>query len=87
MTFEELEATPCPWEFRAVSPVSHLQALTYAWCKDLRVQLPKTEKTGEFRWLIRVVDEDGSGEFWMDAKLTRNEAVVLRRRMGWRVSG
>ena len=86
MTPEELEGTAWAGEFKADSPVSYPEALAYARRKDLRVHIYKTDEAGEVLWAIVVVDEDGTGDFWMDAKPTKKDAIALCRRMRWKVT-
>ncbi len=86
MTLDELEGTAWAREFKADSPVSYPEALTYARCEDLRVYVRKTDEAGEVLWVIVVVDEGGSGDFWMDAKPTKKDAIALCRRMRWKVT-
>lgn len=86
MSLKELEATPWAREFKADSPVSYPEAVQYAHQKNLRVYIYKTDETGEVQWAIAVLDESRSGNFWMDAKPTKKDAIALCRLMGWKVS-
>lgn len=86
MSLQELEATPWAREFKADSPVSYPEALQYAQQKNLRVHVYKTDETGEVQWAIGVLDEQLSGNFWMDAKSTKKDAIALCRLMGWKVA-
>jgi hypothetical protein len=80
MTLDELEASSWAREFKAAAPGSYAQALDYAQRPQLRVHVHQTDKTGELQWAIAV---DGDHEFWMDAKPTKKDAIVLCRDMGW----
>ena len=86
-TREELEATDWAKEFKENCPVSYEEGVRHALNPKLRVEIYRTDETGEMLWAISaVVDGEYTG-FWMHAKRTKIAAVELCRSMGWKITG
>lgn len=86
MTLEELEATEWAMEFKEEAPDSYAEAIRLAQNKKLRVEINRTDETGNWVFALSAIVGDEYTGFWMDAKPTKKAAIDLCRRMGWRIA-
>lgn len=86
MTRDELEQTEWAKAFKADAPVSYMEALRLAENPHLRVEIYRTDETGELQWAISAVVRGEYTGFWMDAKPTKKEATELCKRTGWKIA-
>jgi len=82
MTREEIENTDWAKEFKADSPISYEKGIKYALQENLEVFLAFNCDVGFWQYSICVSEYP---LFWMDAKETKEEAIKLCKKMGWKI--
>ena len=79
---KRIERTKWAREFKRDCPWNYSTAIELASDADLFVQIKRsTEVKLAGEWAIIA-----GGDFWLDAKPTKREAVTLCHEMGWRIS-
>jgi hypothetical protein len=82
MELEQIKTSKWAVEFKAQNPTAFKDALGYATDSKIEMTITKTDSSGFMLWAIVA---DTKTDFWMDALATKQEAIRLCKRMGWKV--
>lgn len=81
-----IETTEWARSLKRNVPSAYIEAINLASRPVVEVILRHTDENGYWKWAIVYAGEEyPTGDFWMDAKDTKKEAVALCREMGWRI--
>jgi hypothetical protein len=84
MTREELEQTVWGMKFARNAPSCFDKAAEYALDSNERFSIYLTSELDDEDWFVIV--PASNKEFWMDAKSSLKEAVILCQLMGWKLA-
>ena len=81
MTREEIEKTAWAQRYRQECPDSYQEAVEYATCEGMHVDVYQTNVSGIKKWIIEI---DGI-DFCLDIFPTKKQAMNLCKEMKWKV--
>ena len=83
---KEIEKTKWAKKFKELCPSQYDKAIQYATDPSLKIDIYRTNESGEWVWAMEAIVNEKSTNFWFGGFETKKDALMLCKIMNWRVA-